>query len=68
MQKITELLPFLTSTRYWQIVVAAVVTYMGAKGWIDSDLVLLIDAVTLGSVGIRTVDRFAEKAGDKDTK
>lgn len=63
---------FLKSTRFWKIVIIAVLEGMLALGVIDgqtSEVVTkLIEFVLGGSVVIRTVDRLGEKAGSEDTK
>ena len=58
---------FIYSTRFWAILIIAVVGYLEVKGWIDEPLKVLIWTIA-GSFGIvRTVDRFSEKLGEPPT-
>ena len=62
---------FLKSTRFWKLVIVAILQVLISLGIIQGDLVTIIMALesVLGiSIVIRTVDRFAEKAGTSDTK
>lgn len=59
---------FLTSNRFWAVVVAAVVLYLNNKGILGVNETVLLETVLAGFVTVRTVDRFGEKAGSKDTK
>lgn len=54
---------FLTSTRFWTMVIGAVALYLSTKGIIGEAEMILIGTITAGFVTIRTVDRTAEKLG-----
>lgn len=64
-------LAFLTSTRFWKLVIIGILEALVAVSVIDAaSLQALTDIVQLilgGSIAIRTVDRFGEKTGSKDT-
>jgi hypothetical protein len=58
---------FLTSTRFWAIVIIAVVGYLESQGFIGEAERTLIWTIA-GSFGIiRTVDRFSEQMGTPPT-
>lgn len=52
---------FLTSTRFWAIVIAALSVYAQTKGWIGDPEMLLIATITSGFTVVRTVDRLGDK-------
>ena len=54
---------FLTSTRFWALVVAALVLYARTKGVIADAEVILIETILGGFIGVRTIDRASEKIG-----
>ncbi len=54
-------LEFLTSTRFWAIVVAAFSIYAKAKGIIGEDEMLLISTIMGGFITVRTIDRVSEQ-------
>lgn len=58
---------FVYSTRFWALVVGAIVLYLQTKGIIGKEEVILLETILGGFVGIRTIDRFAEKNGAVDT-
>lgn len=51
---------FLTSNRFWALVIGAVSIYLKAKGWIGEPEMLLIATITGGFTIIRTADRATE--------
>lgn len=51
---------FLTSTRFWAIVIGAASIYLKAKGWIGEPEMLLIATITAGFTVVKTVDRATE--------
>ncbi len=55
-----EKLQFLTSSRFWAIVIGALSIYAQSKGWIGEPEMILIATIMGGFTAIRTVDRFAE--------
>lgn len=55
----------LQSARFQALVVFAVVSYVAALGYISDSVLAMFATVILGAVGIRTVDRFGEKVGNK---
>lgn len=65
MKDLKALLPFLTSVRFWKVVIAAVVVYLGSQGVLGGDLVILVTSILGVSVVIRTVDRFSENVKKK---
>lgn len=63
---------FLKSTRFWKVVIIALLEGLIAVGVVDGDtaeiLTRLVEMILGASVAIRTVDRFAEKSGSTDTQ
>lgn len=59
---------FLTSTRFWALIIGALSVYLQTKGFIGDPEMILIATVTTGFTAIRTIDRAAEKSGNVDTK
>lgn len=57
-------LAFLSSTRFWAIVLGAVSIYAQSKGWIGDPEMMLIATVTGAFTLVRTADRFSEKMSD----
>lgn len=55
---------FLSSTRFWAIVIGATSFYLQSKGWIGEAEVKWIATIMAGFVTVRTVDRAAEKIGE----
>ena len=52
---------FLSSSRFWAIVIAAFSVYFKMKGFIGVEEVTLINTILGGFTIVRTVDRFADK-------
>lgn len=52
---------FLKSTRFWFLVAAAILGVLKTEGLVPDEIANAIIAVLLGSVGVRTVDRFGDK-------
>lgn len=59
-------LSFLKSNRFWVMVVGAVVIYLQQKRWIGEAELKLITTLAAGFIGIRTIDRAAEKIGNAE--
>ncbi len=63
---------FLKSTRFWKIVLIAVLEGLVVTNVIDGEtsqtIARLLEFVLGSSVVIRTVDRVGEKTGSQDTK
>jgi hypothetical protein len=59
--QITTLLPFLKSTRFWSLVILAVLYYLNSKGLMAQDIFNALAIIIGGHAGIRTIDRFAEQ-------
>lgn len=59
-------LKFLTSNRFWAMIIAAVSYYLQSKGILGSEEMVLIATIAGGFVGVRTFDRAAEKLGGTD--
>ena len=57
-----EKFAFLSSTRFWAMVLAAATVYLEAKGWLGEAERNLIATIAVGFTTIRTVDR---NLGDK---
>ncbi len=51
---------FLTSSRFWAIVIGAVSLYLRSKGIFGEAEMVLIATITAGFTVVRTVDRAAE--------
>jgi len=58
-----EKLTFLTSNRFWAVVIAAVVLYLSNKGILGMSETVFLETILAAFVGIRTVDRFSERIG-----
>jgi len=58
---------FLTSTRFWKMVIIGVLVALQGEGVISGGLLeaitVIVEIALGGSVAIRTIDRFAEKVG-----
>jgi hypothetical protein len=52
---------FLTSTRFWAMIIAAVAIYLQTKGWIGDAEMMLIATIASGFTVIGTVDRLGDK-------
>jgi len=53
------------STRFWSIVIVAVIWFLEGNGWMATNAVAAITTILLGHVGVRTFDRLGEKIGQK---
>lgn len=60
---IPEKLLFLTSVRFWVMVIGAVSLYLKTKGIIGDPETILIATIAAGFVAVKTVDRFGEQIG-----
>ena len=56
-------LKFLTSNRFWAVVLNAVILYLQQKGWIGTAELSLVTAIVAPFVVIATADKVAEKIG-----
>jgi len=56
-----EKFSFLSSTRFWALVLGAVGIYLQAKGYIGDDERNLIATIMGGFVTVRTIDRIGDK-------
>ncbi len=52
---------FLSSTRFWALIIGAVTVYAQMKGWIGDAEMQLIATVSAGFITIKTVDRIGDK-------
>ena len=52
-------LEFLTSTRFWALVIIAVVGVLQHEGIISLDIMNALDVILWGYVGVRTADKFS---------
>ena len=57
--------PFLTSNRFWAVVVIAVVMMLYSYGLVPVEVRDLLVTICGAHVGLRTIDRAAEKLGKK---
>ena len=53
---------FLSSTRFWAIIIAAVSMYAQTKGWIGEPEMVLIATITASFTAVRTIDRISDNA------
>jgi len=58
-----EKFAFLTSTRFWAIVLGAVAVYFRENGTIGESEMMLINTILGGFIIVKTVDRASEKIG-----
>jgi len=58
-------LEFLKSVRFWKLVIAGVAFALYQDGVVSQAVLSLVETILLGSVAVRTVDRFGEKLGNK---
>jgi len=49
------------STRFWSVVLVAVIWFLEGNGWMAPEAVQAITTVLIGHVIIRTVDRHGDK-------
>jgi hypothetical protein len=56
-------LEFLTSTRFWALVIGAISLYLKTKGIIGDPETILIATILGGFITIKTIDRGAEMIG-----
>ena len=56
---------FLKSVRFWKLVCAAAAWGLLQAGFLPSEVAEPVIALLLGSVAVRTIDRSAEKLGEK---
>lgn len=54
---------FLTSNRFWALVIGAVALYLKTKGIFGDAEMVLVATITGGFIGIRTIDRASENLG-----
>lgn len=55
---------FLSSSRFWAIVIAGLTAYAQQKGWIGTAELALIGTITGGFTVVRTVDRHTDKMSE----
>jgi len=58
-------LEFLTSNRFWALVLLGLSIWFHSIGWIPVELASFIEVICGGHIGIKTLDRFSEKFGKK---
>ncbi len=61
-----EKFSFISSTRFWSMVIGAVSVYLSAKGYIGDAERNLIATLAVGFIGVRTVDRATEVMSQSD--
>jgi len=59
-----EKFEFLLSTRFWAMIIGAVVLYLQSKGLIGKEEMVLVETIMAGFISVRTVDRLGEKIGE----
>mgnify|MGYP000209178893 CR=1 FL=1 len=52
---------FLKSVRFWKLFVVAVVQFLASQAVVSTEVANGISLILLGSVTVRTIDRFGEK-------
>lgn len=60
--KLPKKLKFLQSIRFWKLVTCGVLQALVAVSVIEQSIAIALQGVLLGSVAIKTVDRFGENA------
>lgn len=60
----TETFLFLKSNRFWVMIGICVLSILKVYGVIESGIADALIGLGLGFIGVRTVDRFAEKASN----
>ena len=58
--------PFWKSTRFWALVLTAVVYAANTAGWMPAELANALYVVLVGNISIRSIDRFSEKIGGEE--
>jgi hypothetical protein len=61
--KLPDKLLFISSTRFWALVIGAISLYLKTNGWIGEPEMVLIATITAGFITVKTVDRVSEKLG-----
>ncbi len=61
---LNEQLPFLKSSRFWQVVIAFVFLALGQTGTIPSEIATAVAGILGVSVSIKTVDKFADRIAE----
>jgi len=56
-------LSFLSSNRFWVMLVGAVIYYLQTKGFIGQAEMILIETIAGGFIAIKSLDRASEKIG-----
>lgn len=57
MNTIKDKFSFLTATRFWALVIGAIIFYLKSKGWIGEQEMILINTILAGFITIKTIDR-----------
>jgi hypothetical protein len=63
----SEKFAFLQSNRFWAMVAFVAVLVAQDHGVLSIETASYLTTLLAGFIGIRTIDRFAEKSGSKDT-
>lgn len=58
-------LSFLKSNRFWALVIACIVYGLKLGGVIPVEVAAVLETFLVSFIGVRTVDRFSEKVGNK---
>ena len=56
---------FLTSTRFWALVLIAIIGVLQTEGILSAEIATALVTILGGFAVVRTVDRFSEKVGNK---
>ncbi len=56
---------FVSSTRFWALLIGATSVYLKAKQVIGDPEMVLIGTVVTGFIGLKTVDRTVDKISEK---
>lgn len=51
---------FLTSRRFWALVVVAILGVLDVEGIVSGEVAKALEIILYGFIGVRTIDRFGE--------
>jgi hypothetical protein len=59
---------FIFSTRFWALVIGAVMFYLKAKGWVGESEMILVNTILAGFITIKTIDKNTGEASIKSAE
>lgn len=59
---------FIYSTRFWSLVIGAVIFYLKSKGFIGEAEMVLVETILVGFIGIKTIDKNVGEANIKSAE